>query len=193
MISPNRIKLYIDSWVPVYVALLLLTIPFKPLICILISITVHELFHFFAAIILKIPVTSFRFHALGIKMTANTMTNLQEMVCALAGPLGGLILAWVSHKYFMLSICALLHSIFNLIPLYPLDGGRALFALISQLLPRGKSEWMCMLFQGMFFSLLFAACIYGSYRYHTGAPLLLLTILILQIKIPCKENLMGVQ
>ena len=193
MPSPNKIKFQLDSWVPVYWAVLLLTIPLKPLACILVSITVHELFHFLAAMILKIPVISIKIHVLRIKMTVNNMSNLQEMICALAGPLGGFFLAGIFHKYPLLSLCALLHSVFNLIPLYPLDGGRAMCSLIGLLFPREKSEWLCRLFQWMILSLLFAACLYGSYRYHTGAPLFLLTVIILQIKIPCKENFIGVQ
>jgi Zn-dependent protease len=55
---------------------------------------------------------------------AGPMEQGEEIICALAGPVAGAmtIFAW---KWFPeLAVAGLVQTIFNLIPIYPLDGGR---------------------------------------------------------------------
>ena len=59
------------------------------------------------------------------------MTAGGELLCALAGPFGSLLLALLLRHVPELAICGLIQGVYNLLPLYPLDGGRALRCLFS--------------------------------------------------------------
>lgn len=56
----------------------------------------------------------------------------REVLCALAGPLGGFLLLFLLHSAPRIALCAFVQSVCNLIPVYPLDGGRALYGFLSQ-------------------------------------------------------------
>lgn len=59
------------------------------------------------------------------------MSPAEAVICALSGPLGGLLLTLTIGYLPRLALCALVQSIFNLLPFYPLDGGRALRAMLT--------------------------------------------------------------
>lgn len=52
--------------------------------------------------------------------------NMRELICALAGPLGSLALLCFLRIWPQAAICGSIQGTFNLLPLYPLDGGRVL-------------------------------------------------------------------
>ncbi len=90
------------------------------------AVGLHELGHILALLLLKVPVYSGRVSLAGACIDTGAMTYGQEMVAALAGPMVGLLplLFWKYIPQF--AIVSLLLSLINLLPLYPLDGGRAL-------------------------------------------------------------------
>ncbi len=106
--------------------LMVLLFPLGFLLGVLLAAFVHELGHVLAVRLCGGHVLGIRFMAFGARIEAAPMEPGQAAVCALAGPAAGAvcILAW---RWFPeLALAALVQTGFNLIPIYPLDGGRAL-------------------------------------------------------------------
>ena len=106
--------------------LMVLLFPLRFLLGVLLAAFVHELGHILAVRLTGGRVLGIRLHACGARIEAVPMEPGRAAVCALAGPAAGAvcILAW---RWFPeLALAALVQTVFNLIPIYPLDGGRAL-------------------------------------------------------------------
>ena len=105
--------------------LMVLLFPVRFLLGVLIAAFVHEMGHILALRVLGGRMTGIRLHSCGARIEAATMDPGRTAICALAGPAAGAvcILAW---RWFPeLALAALVQTVFNLIPVYPLDGGRA--------------------------------------------------------------------
>ena len=110
-------------------ALWLLVLPLRLVFSAWTAALVHELGHLTALWLWDVRIHRVDVNGFGAKIETSPMSAGEELCCALAGPAAGLIL-WLFRGCFpLIGLCALLQSVFNLIPLYPLDGGRALRAM----------------------------------------------------------------
>ena len=120
----KRNNIQIDSAVYLHLALLLLILPVQYIMCFVLSGLLHELGHFLALKIMKVPVFSFRITSSGALMQTGSLTPLQELICAAAGPATGVLTCMMGSVFPLLAVCAFVQTTYNLIPLYPMDGGR---------------------------------------------------------------------
>ena len=105
--------------------LLILLFPFRFLAGVLLAAVIHECGHLLAIGLTGGRVQRIELHAGGARILTAPMGERQELLCALAGPAAGLltVLAW--RAFPELAAAGLFQSAFNLLPIYPLDGGRA--------------------------------------------------------------------
>ena len=122
-------------------------------------------------------------------METMAMSRGREALCAAAGPLGSLILAFGLTGYPEASVCAAVHGIYNLLPIYPLDGGRILHSLLPEQVCRGIEVFSVVMLLGLGIWLCAAYSI-GILPLIPGFAAL---IRLLGRKIPCKEPKQAVQ
>lgn len=123
-------KWRIDGTTCIWWAILILLLPLKWGLAALCAAAFHEGCHWFVVAMLGGRVYHLRLTPSGALMETSAMEPWQELICALAGPLGSIALLGLSRYAPRLALCAVCQSIFNLLPVYPMDGGRAMRAAL---------------------------------------------------------------
>ena len=124
-------------------ALMLLALPLRWLAGAVTAGVFHELCHVLAVVLTGGSVLEIRIGAGGTRMETSPMTSGRELICALAGPAGSFLLAAMYRLIPVTAICAFVQGCFNLLPLFPLDGGRAVQSGLSLLLPEEQAAMIC--------------------------------------------------
>ncbi len=125
-------------------ALLYCTASFSELAVLLAPVIVHELGHIVALRLFGLRVRRFSADVRGLCIEYGGLgTPLEHILCALAGPAAGLAFAFAASFFARrngneaLAVSAgvsLLLSLFNLLPVLPLDGGRIFSIAAAELL-----------------------------------------------------------
>lgn len=89
-----------------------------------ISILIHEIAHIVIALLLKVDVIELLLMPFGVCASYNErISSKKEIIISIAGPLMSLLIS-IFSKDVLISNVNLIIMILNLIPIYPLDGGR---------------------------------------------------------------------
>lgn len=107
------------------------------------TVTVHELGHVAALILCGAQVCGLRMEGCGLVLRCTpTEGALRTVTAALAGPAAGAGLFCILRGlgYIACAELSLLFSCVNLLPVLPLDGGRALYAALSALAEERAAE-----------------------------------------------------
>lgn len=173
-----RVSISVDPWSWILGAFGLLLVPLRWLLAAGLAALIHECFHVFAIYLCGNRVLSIRIGIGGTVMETDVSGNLEELLCAMAGPVGSFLLLPCCHIFPELSLCAGIQGCFNLLPLYPLDGGRALRCLVRLLCPK-QAAHIEEITSRILFLLLAGLCLWGALRLSLGLfPLLFLIILL---------------
>lgn len=106
-------------------ALMLLLFPLRFTVGLLLAAAVHELGHILAVRLTGGKILGIRLHAFGARIEAAPMSPGRTAICALAGPAAGALTILARHRFPELALAGLIQTLFNLLPLPWLDGGRA--------------------------------------------------------------------
>ena len=150
-------SLKIDLKIFLFLFLFLLTSQIEMYIILMIFAIIHELGHLVAGLILKFKPEEVKLTPVGLqirfkidsreyneKIKEARSLNIKKAIIALAGPLTNLIIAVVTiiigyfnaniqntYIYQIIIYANFLIAMFNLIPIYPMDGGRVLNELLK--------------------------------------------------------------
>lgn len=180
----------------VFAALALLVLPLNWLAAAVAAALIHECFHYAALMLCGAEVYGVAIISRGILLETEGLSPGKEAVCALAGPGGSLLLLLLWRLWPELALWGGVQGLYNLLPVYPMDGGRAVKGILTILCPRKArriSEWVSRA------TVLFIALLgfYGMIRLKLGfgamVPALLLLGKALPRKTPCKDGHKRVQ
>ena len=172
-----------------WAALLLLILPLNWVFSGLAAALIHEICHLLVLKLMGGSVKSVRITACGCVMETSELTDVQALFSILAGPAGSLLLALLIRKKPRLAVCGLFHGMYNLLPFFPLDGGRVLQLVLCRYCPEHADS--IGLWTGRIFCLgILVATVSVSIAYHLGVAPSVLALLWVQRflprKIPCK-------
>lgn len=108
----------------------ILTIPMRWVFAWVMASFVHELGHYSILRLCGKRIYGFKANWNGMILETEELGK-HQWLCALGGPLFGLFLIPFSRWFPRLTVCALVQSGINLLPIYPADGGRVLYGLLS--------------------------------------------------------------
>ena len=131
----QKIYIEITAGALILCAAMILILPIQWLIAAVLAAMFHELCHGLTTILLGGKIESVTIGGRGAVMKATLLSAPKEIVASLAGPVGSLSLLLLAKWMPRTAICGLVHGIYNLIPLIPLDGGRILRGIIYCILP----------------------------------------------------------
>lgn len=166
-------------------ALLLLTLPLNWLLAAIIAACWHETCHALAVVLCGGKIWGLHLKGTGVQMEVSPLNRWQTLLCALAGPCGSFLLLLLAPWFPRLALCGLGQGAFNLLPVSPLDGGRAMVSLLPNWQRHGEEIALAGL---MTLALL------GGIRglWGMGIPVMVV-IAAIRRKKPCKSSRFRVQ
>ena len=185
-----------DAGTYLWLAALLLLMPLEWIMAAIAAALVHELCHLLVLLLLGGKVRKVHISIEGCVIEAVVHGNWQSLSSILAGPVGSFTLLLFSRIVPRIAVCGLFHGIYNLLPVLPLDGGRALQLILHFVCPE-QAQCILMWTAGLTLLLIFAAAVWCTLVGNCGIlPIFAATVLVMKHlprKIPCKPPKIGVQ
>lgn len=186
----------IDPAAYIFCALLLLTQPLNWLAAAVFAAAFHELCHILAIFLTGNRVERVRIGLGGAEIKTEFASARQELLCALAGPGGSLLMLLLCRNFPRLALCGAVQGCFNLLPIYPMDGGRVLACILEIYFP-AQGERVRRWAELGACGLLLVLAVAGSLAFSLGILPVSLAVLLIcrgfQRKIPCKQEKIRVQ
>ena len=165
--------------------LMLLLLPLRWMGAVVIAAAGDEFGHYAAVCCLGGSVSGMRIGTKGAVLTAFGLTHKQDIICLIAGPLAGLLLGLTFRWFPVIAVCAIFQSLYNLLPIYPLDGGKILRSICFM---QGWSSRFCRAIEYSVIFLMLAASVYVKIRLGISLPIAFYFGILLIRKIPCKQK-----
>lgn len=158
-------SLKIDLKIFLFLLLFLITSQFEIYIIVMIFAIIHELGHLLAGVILKFKVEEIKLTPMGVrlqfkienreynkKVKKGNLLNVKKAIIAIAGPITNLVILIVliilkniglnftnTYIYQIIIYSNLLIAIFNMLPIYPMDGGRVINEILKIMVGNKKA------------------------------------------------------
>ena len=150
----------------------------------------HEAGHVMAIYLVGGKVIKLRLGMCDAKIETQGLGYRQEIFCALAGPgMSVLVCLALRKAYATCAAISLLLGLFNAMPVYPLDGGRALRAGLCLVLPLGRAEAVSNVVSLAVCAAGLAGAIFCARAYGLGAaPLAVWLVVLLRVMFYGREE-----
>lgn len=192
----RSIKFDITSWACIGGALTILMLPLEWFLGMLFAAAVHELGHILALTIFRVPIHGIKIGICGAQIATGPMSPGTEIICALAGPLGSIAVVLMTRWNPYAAFFAAAQCVSNIIPVYPMDGGRVIHSILEMVIPNRTESvmnWIEVCVEIAFILL----GIYGAFIIKMGVlPLLAVFLWIMRDrtrKFPCKDASLRLQ
>lgn len=124
----------------IFSACMLLAVPFLWFAGWVTAVTIHELFHYLMLRLCCADIKCISLELYGAVIYTEDLSPRNTFLCAIAGPFGGFTLLAFSEWFPQAAIWTMILSVYNLLPIYPLDGGQALRGLIGMFFNERQTE-----------------------------------------------------
>ncbi len=192
-----KVSVNIEPSVCILATLLLLTFPLNWIFAAVTAAVIHELCHIIAIRLLKCRIWSIRIGVGGTELETEPLPKGTELICAMTGPLGSFLLLTMIHRMPRIAVCAGVQGIYNLLPIYPSDGGRIFRCITEYCLPIRYADTVCQIAENTTIAGILLMLLIISIFYPLGLfPIILaagFVLRMLQRKIPCKPSQLRVQ
>ena len=187
-----NIRIFADFYL--LLASMILLLPLRWVIGFYVAAAVHEVCHGAAMVALGGSISELSLRAGGIYMAGECEGAWKRIICSAAGPLGALVCLLFLKWFPEISVCALVQSMYNLLPLWPLDGGRILRMVLEEICPY-KVQRIERILRMNFAVLGFIAAVWCAVFFRMGGLLLALgiSVLVKSVKTPCKPGEKRIQ
>lgn len=174
----DKISVSVSSGAFFLLAALFMLLPLPWAAAVILSAGFHELCHIAAIYLAGGKVRRLTVTAGGAKMDFTPLPCSRELLCAAAGPCGSLLLIFLCRRFPRLAICGVFHGLYNLLPLFPLDGGRVLRCGASMLFPPKIASKIVSLTEKCMIAFLLLLCFYAVIRLGLGFLPILAAVLL---------------
>lgn len=153
-------RIRIDLKIFLIMLIFILTNQIQIYMLIMLFALIHELGHLLAGLTLKLKLEKIEIIPVGVsiafklktedfnkKIGKSNLLEIKKILIAIAGPLTNIIIIWAALKLniniiqkIIIIYANILILIFNLLPIYPLDGGRILKGILNILVGKRKTN-----------------------------------------------------
>jgi len=169
---------------------MLLLLPLNLILSIMIAAAIHEACHIMVLQYFRIPILRIELGIGGTMIQTGPLSLKEELICAAAGPCGSFLCIAFLRQFPLLGLCGLVQGLFNLLPIYPMDGGRILRCFCLYLCPVYASA-ICLAIAWGAVAVITVTCLWLSLHtndiFYILLPLYFLLCRRMERKIPCKE------
>ena len=161
--KPSPIEFSFSALSCIYGCLALMCLPLEWIVSVAAAAAIHELSHILLLRMLDIPIFQIKVELTGAVIQTAPLLPGQEFFCAAAGPMGSFLCLVLMRRFPLLALCGLAQGLFNLRPIYPMDGGRMLRAFTQLYAPR-YSDSICRIAKYICGFIICAGCFYLHIR-----------------------------
>lgn len=185
-----QVEVTVSAGACIFGCLLILLVPAGLIISFFLAAIIHETGHLLALFLFRVPVYGISLRIGGAVIETAAVSVKEELACAAAGPLGSFLCLLFLHRFPVFALCALIQGVFNLLPVYPMDGGRMLRCICLLFCPRHAAS-ICNMVGRSVIAAFPALCMFLFLHTSEHLFLFLAFYFLLQtchkIKISCKE------
>ena len=193
--SINYILGNISGAVYVVLAVSIIFLPLRWVLAWLVATIFHEFCHYSALSLLGYRISRLSFGIHGAIMHVEWMRWSHQLICTLAGPIGSLVLLLFRKIFPEIALCAFIQSTYNMLPIMPMDGGRAISCLLTCWFTYERTLQILNVLKFGTLITIAIICVYAGICLHLGIlPVMVFVLLCLKNrKTPCKEVALRVQ